>query len=60
MLLGVAFLAWLLGWGMAKLLGGLTGDAYGATNEVTEVAALMAAVALARYGLLEPLPLVLR
>jgi adenosylcobinamide-GDP ribazoletransferase len=56
MLIGVSLLAWLLGWGMAALLGGLTGDTYGATNEVTEVAVLVAAVALARYGLLEPLP----
>jgi adenosylcobinamide-GDP ribazoletransferase len=59
MLIGVCLLAWLLGWGMAALLGGLTGDTYGATNEMTEVAALVAAVGLARYGLLEPLPLLL-
>jgi len=60
MLLGVSFLAWLLGWAMARLLGGLTGDTYGAVNEVTEVAVLLSAVGLARYGLLEPLPLLLR
>ena len=56
LLLGVSVLAWMLGLAMAHLLGGLTGDAYGATNEMAEVAALVAAVALVRYELLEPLP----
>jgi len=54
--LGVSLLAWLLGRAMAGMLGGLTGDTYGATNEIAEVAALVAAVALAPYGLIEPLP----
>lgn len=47
-LLAVAFaLAWGLGRWMAGLLGGLTGDAYGAVNEVIEVAVLLAAIAVA-------------
>jgi adenosylcobinamide-GDP ribazoletransferase len=57
MLVGVSLLAWLLGRGMAGMLGGgLTGDTYGAVNEIAEAAALIAAVALAPYGLIEPLP----
>ena len=49
-------LAWLLGAGMARMLGGLTGDTYGATNEIVEVVTLIAAVALLPLGILEPLP----
>ena len=59
MLVGLSSLAWLMGRGMVGLLGGLTGDAYGATNEVVEVAALVAAVALAPHGWVQPLPLIL-
>ena len=58
-LLGVSVLAWLLGKGMVSLLGGLTGDTYGAANEVTEVAALVAAVALVPHGWIQPLPIIL-
>jgi adenosylcobinamide-GDP ribazoletransferase len=53
-LLGVALLAWCLGWAMCRMLGGLTGDTYGAINELTEVAVLMAGVALAPRGWLAP------
>ena len=53
---GVAVLAAILGWAMTKALGGMTGDAYGATNEVSEVAVLVAAVILASHEWLEPLP----
>ena len=60
LLLGVSALAWLLGWAMARMLGGLTGDTYGATNEITEVVSLVAAVALLPYGWIEPLPQSLR
>ena len=56
LLVGASLLAWLLGAGMTRMLGGLTGDTYGATNEIVEVAALIAAVALLPLGLLEPLP----
>ena len=35
---GAMVIAWLLGWAMAKSLGGLTGDTYGATNEIIQVA----------------------
>ena len=48
-------LAWLLGKGMAALLGGLTGDTYGAANEVAEVVILGVAVALMPHGLITPL-----
>jgi len=51
----VTLVAVLLGTWMAKLLGGLTGDGYGAVVEVTEVTALIAAVALFKHwpGLLD-------
>ena len=55
LLVGVSALAWLLAWGMARMLGGLTGDTYGAINEITEVAVLMVAVALLPTGWLQPL-----
>jgi len=45
----VTLVAVLLGAWMAKLLGGLTGDGYGAVVEVTEVTALIAAVALFKH-----------
>ena len=56
LLVGISVLAWLLGRVMVNLLGGLTGDSYGATNELAEVAALVAAVALVPHGWIEPLP----
>ena len=56
MLAGVSVLAWLLGRGMAAMLGGLTGDTYGATNELAEAAVLIAAVGLLPHGWIEPLP----
>ena len=36
-------------------IGGLTGDSYGAINEITEVAMLLGLLAFARYGWLHPL-----
>ena len=42
--------AWGLGRWITALLGGLTGDGYGAINEVTAVAVLLLAVALASLG----------
>ncbi|MEE8466773.1 MAG: adenosylcobinamide-GDP ribazoletransferase [Dehalococcoidia bacterium] len=53
---GAAALAWLMGWAMAKSLGGLTGDTYGATNEVIETTVIIVATALAAQEWLEPLP----
>ena len=35
-----------LGWWVTRLLGGMTGDAYGAANEVAEVAVLLLGIAL--------------
>ena len=55
MLLGAAAMAGLLGWAMAGRLGGLTGDTYGAINELVEIAALLAAVAILPHGWIEPL-----
>jgi adenosylcobinamide-GDP ribazoletransferase len=52
----VSLIAWLVGMGISQLLGGLTGDAYGAINEISEVVALAAGVALAPLGLIESLP----
>ena len=56
LLAGSSLLAWLLGAGMARMLGGLTGDTYGATNEIVEAAAIIAVVGLAPLGVIEPLP----
>ena len=52
---GVTIIAWLMGWAIAKTLGGLTGDAYGATNEIIETVVLIVATALATQEWLEPL-----
>ena len=54
-LAGASVLALLMGKVVVKLLGGLTGDVYGAANEMTEVLVLIAAVAIAPYGFLEPI-----
>ena len=54
--LGATIMAWLMGWAIAKSLGGLTGDTYGATNEITETTVIIAATALAAQNWLEPLP----
>ncbi len=54
LLAGVTLLALALGWAMTRALGGLTGDGYGAINEISESAALAAAAALAVYGWLRP------
>ena len=51
----VTTLVWLLGKGMASYLGGLTGDCYGAANEVGEVVALGILVALAPHDLITPM-----
>ena len=56
-LAGVCLFALLLGQWMMKLIGGMTGDTYGATNELSEIAALLAAVAILPYGLLAPISL---
>ena len=52
---GVTVVAWLMGWAISKTLGGLTGDAYGATNEIIETVVLIVATALATQEWLEPL-----
>ena len=55
LIVGLTLLAWLLGLAMAKMLGGLTGDAYGATNEIIEVVGLVAAISLLLQGWIQPL-----
>jgi adenosylcobinamide-GDP ribazoletransferase len=55
-LAGASVLALLLGLAMSRALGGLTGDCYGAINEVTEAAVLTAMTALIWRRWLEPLP----
>ena len=55
LLAGLTLLAWLLGLAMSRLLGGLTGDTYGATNEIIEVVGLVAAVALLPHDWVQPL-----
>jgi adenosylcobinamide-GDP ribazoletransferase len=55
MLIGATLIAWVLGKSVAAKLGGLTGDSYGAINEVIEMLALMAVVAIASHGWVEPL-----
>ena len=52
---GATVVAWLMGWAIAKTLGGLTGDAYGATNEIIETTVIIVAIALATQEWLEPL-----
>jgi adenosylcobinamide-GDP ribazoletransferase len=55
LLVGLSLLAWLSGLGMSRMLGGLTGDTYGAANEIVEVVGLMAAVALLTQEWMRPL-----
>tara|TARA_B100000929_G_scaffold286392_1_gene271395 strand:+ start:55 stop:822 length:768 start_codon:yes stop_codon:yes gene_type:complete len=52
---GATVVAWLMGWSIAKSLGGLTGDTYGATNEIIETTVIIGATAFATQGWLEPL-----
>ena len=54
-MIGVSLLAALVGWTITRILGGLTGDIYGATNEIVEATVLIAAVAMLPHGLLRPL-----
>ncbi len=54
-LAAICLLALALGQMAMGLIGGLTGDIYGATNELTEVGALLAAVALLPLGLVSPI-----
>lgn len=46
---GVAVVALALGWWMSRMLGGMTGDTYGAVNEAGEAAALLLGVLLVYY-----------
>ena len=55
LLAGATAAAWLLGRVMTSKLGGLTGDTYGAINEVVEALALVALVGMRSHGWVEPL-----
>jgi adenosylcobinamide-GDP ribazoletransferase len=46
---GIGFIAWILGSFLCRKLGGLTGDTYGASNEVGEVSTLILILILAKY-----------
>ncbi len=59
MFVGVTIMALLAGWSMIRMLGGLTGDCYGAINEMAESVALVVAVGMLAQGWIEPLPLLL-
>lgn len=55
LLFGVATaLAWLLGLGVSRMLGGLTGDVYGAINEITQTCLLIVAVAIVPHLAIVP------
>ncbi|MFA5055545.1 MAG: adenosylcobinamide-GDP ribazoletransferase [Dehalococcoidia bacterium] len=47
--------ALLMGWGISRMLGGLTGDTYGAINEMTEVAVLIVAIAIVPHLAIQPI-----
>lgn len=56
-MLGVAYLgALVLGAALARALDGLTGDTYGAINELSEAVALVVAVGLAPLAVVRPVP----
>ena len=54
-LAGICLLALVLGRLVVGMIGGMTGDVYGATNELAEAGTLMAAVAILPLGLLSPI-----
>ena len=54
LLFAAKVVALILGWGISRMLGGLTGDTYGAINEATEVAILVVAAAIVPYLAIEP------
>ena len=57
-MISMSCLALLIGWYVTRILGGLTGDVYGATNEIIEVAGLILLVALIPFGLFEQFKIV--
>jgi len=59
LMISMAGLALLIGWYVTRVLGGLTGDVYGATNEIIEVMGLIFLVALIPFGLFEQFKLVI-
>ena len=51
-------MALLIGWYVTSALGGLTGDVYGATNEITEVTCLISLVVLVPFEFFKSLEMV--
>ena len=59
LMISMSGLALLIGWYVTRVLGGLTGDVYGATNEIIEVMGLVFLVALIPFGLFEQFKIVI-
>jgi len=59
LMIAMSGLALLIGWYVTRVLGGLTGDVYGATNEIIEVMGLIFLVALIPFGLFEQFKIVI-
>jgi adenosylcobinamide-GDP ribazoletransferase len=55
LLFAAKIVALILGWSISRMLGGLTGDTYGAINETTEVAVLIVAAAIAPHLAIQPI-----
>jgi len=55
LLFSAKIIAVMMGWGISRMLGGLTGDTYGAINEVTEVFVLIIAVAIVPHLVIQPI-----
>ena len=55
LLFSAKIIAVMMGWGISRMLGGLTGDTYGAINEVTEVFVLIIAVAIVPHLAIQPI-----
>ena len=58
LLIVVSCVALLIGWYVTSALGGLTGDVYGATNEITEVTCLISLVVLVSFEFFKSLEMV--
>ena len=58
LLIVMSCVALLIGWYVTRVLGGLTGDVYGATNETIEVVCLISLVLLVPFGFFKSLEIV--
>lgn len=55
LLLCAKIIALIMGWSISRMLGGLTGDTYGAINELTEVFVLIIAAVILPYMSIQPI-----